>query len=145
MDVVDTHLFPEAEAPQGDVEPVVRVVGAGGHQSVARHHSHRVTECPDLLEMCGVVRVSIEDLPASPSPPHHRGLDLPASPVSVELRPEHPDAATLESHGRALGGAVALQDEGLLARGDGHPVVVDQPQLHDAGLVFPQLVRQMYF
>ena len=142
MYVVDTHLLSEAEPPEGDVVPGGRVVGAGGAESVPRSDSHRVAECPDLLEVSGVVRVIIQHL--RPAPPHHRGGHLTAGSVSVELRTEHDDPRPPQPHGRALRGAVALQLEGLLAGRDGHPVVVDQTELHDPGLVFSQLFCQVY-
>ena len=141
VDVVDTHFLREPEAAQGDVGPGGRVVAAGGDQRVPREDSDWVAESPDLLEVSGVVRVSIQHL--APAPPHHLCPDLTAGSVSVELRAEDQDAGPLQSHGRALGGAVALELEGLLAGWDGHPVVVDQAELHDAGLVFPQLLCQM--
>lgn len=38
----------------------------------------------------------------------------------------------------ALVGAIACEDEGVLARGNGHHRCVDQAQLHDAGIMTAQ-------
>lgn len=63
-------------------------------------------------------------------------------PFATSLLQEEAGAERMETHQLgAFVGAISREDEGVLARGNGHHRCVDQAQLHDAGIVASQRGR----